>query len=227
MIQINLLPEELRRNTRTSPKALALLFIVSVVSFGSAGFTGFLWFNVKADREARVQIAQDQLDGLTPRAKYADNLSKEKAEFDKRNKTITEIASSRVVWTKKLDRLSEIVNRDVTQGRHKVWMSSVDVDTGSDTKAGQVKVEGFSAGKNIDNYTNFHDDLKNDPVFKEGFAEYTAPSAKVEDPEAGVEPPEKTEFKFDVKMTPKDPKKKTAGKAPAKPATTATKPSGS
>jgi Tfp pilus assembly protein PilN len=225
MIQINLLPDELRRSTRTSPKALALLFVVSVLSFGSAGFLGFLWFNVKADREARVQIAQDQLDALAPRAKYADQLAKEKSEFDKRNKTITEIAASRIVWTKKLDRLSEIVNRDVTQARHKVWLSNVDVDTGSDTKAGAVKIEGFSTGKNIDNYTNFHDDLKSDPVFKEGFAEYTAPSGRVDEPEDGVEPPEKTEFKFDVKMQSKDGKKKPGKQAP-KPAA-APKPSGS
>jgi Tfp pilus assembly protein PilN len=225
MIQINLLPDELRRSTRTSPKALALLFIVSVISFGSAGFCGFLWFNVKADKEARVQIAQDQLDALAPRAKYADQLSKEKSEFDKRNRTINDIAASRIVWTKKLDRLSEIVNRDVTQGRHKVWLSSLDVDTGSDTRPGAVKVEGYSTGKNIDNYTNFHDDLKSDPVFKEGFAEYTAPSGRVDEPEDGVEPPEKTEFKFDVKMQSKDPKK--AKKPAPKPAATADKPSGS
>jgi Tfp pilus assembly protein PilN len=226
MIQINLLPDELRRSTRTSPKALALLFVVSVLSFGSAGFCGFLWFNVKADREARVQIAQDQLDALAPRAKYADQLSKEKSEFDKRNKTINDISASRIVWTKKLDRLSEIVNRDVTQGRHRVWLNSLDIDTGSDTKAGAVKVEGYSAGKNIDNYTNFHDDLKSDPVFKEGFGEYTAPSGRVDEPEDGVEPPEKTEFKFDVKMQSKDPKKK-SGKPAPKPAAAADKPSGS
>src|SRR5689334_18350300 len=110
MISINLLPDELRRNSKTSPKALALLFVFSVVSFGSSGFGRFLWFNVKSDREARVNIAQEQLDGYMPRAKYADLLAKEKSEFDKRNKAIGEIAASRVIWTKKLDRLSEVVN---------------------------------------------------------------------------------------------------------------------
>lgn len=215
MIQINLLPDELRRNTRTSPKALALLFIASVVAFGSAGACGFLWFNVKSDREARVQIAQDQLDGLMPRAKYAEQLAKEKAEFDKRNKTINEIAASRVVWTRKLDRLCEVVNRDMTQGRHKVWLAALDVDTGSDNKAGFIKLEGLGAGPNIDNYTNFHDDLKSDPVFREGFSEFSAPSGKVDDPEPGFEPAEKTEFKFDVKMPVKDSKKKKAPKPPA------------
>jgi len=214
MIQINLLPEELRRNTHTSPKALALLFIASVISFGSAGVTGFLWFNMKADREARVQIAQDQLDSLMPRAKYADSLSKEKAEFDKRNNTITEIASSRIVWTKKLDRLSEVVNRDVTLARHKIWLQSVDVDSPLDTKAGVVKVEGFGVGKNLDNPTNFYDDLKTDPVFNAGLAEFTAPTQKVDDKEIGVIPPEKTEFGFSAKMPAKDIKAKKHTAAP-------------
>jgi Tfp pilus assembly protein PilN len=225
MININLLPDELRRNTRTSPKALAVLFVVSVVTFGSAGFTGFLWFNVKSDREARVQIAQEQLDGFMPRARYADGLAKEKSEFDKRNKTIGEIASSRIVWTRKLDRLSEVVNKDVTQGRHKVWLTSADVDTGSDSKAGQIRFAGFGAGKNIDNYANFYDDLKNDPVFAAGFAEFTAPNGKVEEGDVGVEPPEKVEFRFEVKMQAKDTKKKTPAKAAVKSA--ADKPAGS
>ncbi len=225
MISINLLPDELRRNSRTSPKALAVLFVVSVVSFGSAGFCGFLWFNVKSDREARVNIAQEQLDGYTPRAKYADLLSKEKSEFDKRNKTIGEIAASRIVWTRKCDRLSEVVNKDVTQGRHKVWLTSIDVNTGSDTKAGNIRISGYGAGKNIDNYANFYDDLKNDPVFSAGFSEFTAPSGKVDEGDTNVEPPEKVEFKFEVNMPSKDTKKKSPAKAAAKPATD--KPAGS
>ncbi len=223
MIAINLLPDELRRNSRTSPKALVLLFVVSVVSFGSVGFTGFLWFNVKSDREARVNIAQEQLDGLMPRAKYADLLAKEKSEFDKRNKAIGEIASSRIVWTRKLDRLSEVVNKDVTQARHKVWLTSTDIDTGSDSKAGSIRISGYGAGKNLDNYANFYSDLKSDPVFSAGFAEFTAPSGKVDEGDTGVEPPEKVEFKFEVKMPSKDTKKKAPPKAEAQPA----KPAGS
>ena len=200
MISINLLPAELRRNSKTSPKALALLFVVSVVSFGSAGFCGFLWFNVKSDREARVNIAQEQLDGFMPRAKYADLLAKEKSEFDKRNKAIGEIAASRINWTRKLDRLSEVVNKDVTQARHKVWLTGCDIDTGSDTKAGGIKLAGYGVGKSIENYANFYDDLKSDPVFSAGFAEFTAPNGKVDEGDTGVEPPEKVEFKFEVKM---------------------------
>src|SRR5262249_59372853 len=95
----------------------------------------------------RVKIAQEQLDGLMPRAKYADLLAKEKSELDKRNKTIGEIAASRIVWTRKLDRLSEVVNKDVTTARHKVWLTSADIDTGSDTKARPIRFSGFGPGK--------------------------------------------------------------------------------
>ena len=68
MIQINLLPDEMRRASRTSPKALVLLFVASVLCFGALGTTGFLWFNVRADKRARMAITQEQLDNLMPRA---------------------------------------------------------------------------------------------------------------------------------------------------------------
>jgi len=215
MIQINLLPEEMRRSTRTSPKTLGLLFVATVLCFGGVGTTGFLWFNVRADKQARVDISQEQLDNMMPRAKYADQLDKEKTEFEKRNKTIGEIASSRIVWTRKLDRLSEIVSRDATQQRHRVWLSSLDVNAVTDSQNAGVKIAGYSAGDDLEGVSNFHEDLRTDPVFKEGFVTFTPPDQKVQEAEEGFEPPKKTEFKFEAKLPVKEKKKGPPRKAPA------------
>lgn len=214
MIRINLLPEEFRRSKRAGPKALALLLAASLLSFGALGGTGFLWFNVLAEKKARVEIAQEQLENLTPRKRYADALAKEKAEFEKRNKTIGEIAASRIAWTRKLDRMSEIVNRDVTTQRHRVWLSSLEIDSRPDSTQAGMKLKGFSAGPDIESFSNFHEDLSKDDVFGAGFESFTSPSSKREDPQEGVEPPDMWSFSFDAKLPHKDVKKK----APKKPA---------
>jgi Tfp pilus assembly protein PilN len=215
MIQINLLPEEMRRASRTSPKALGLLVVASVLAFGAVGTTGFLWFNVRADKRARMAITQEQLDNLTPRAQYADKLKKEKEEFEKRNKTIGEIAASRIVWSRKLDRLADVVGRDATQSRHRVWLDSLDVDAKSD-QTPHLKLKGFSAGPDVEGVANFHDDLKADPVFREGFVDFGTPSTKQDDPDDGLEPPAKRSFDFELKLPGKDKKKtKAVHKTPA------------
>jgi Tfp pilus assembly protein PilN len=218
MIQINLLPDEMRRSTRTSPRTLALLFVTTVLCFGAVGTTGFLWFNVRADKQARVDILQEQLENMMPRARYADSLDKEKSEFEKRNKTIREIAASRIVWTRKLDRLSEIVSRDASQTRHKVWLESLQVNASPDAANAGVKFEGFSVGDDIESVSNFHEDLRTDPVFAEGFVAFTPPESKVsEDEEKDVEPAKKMEFKFEAKLPVKDKKKPPVRRAAAPP----------
>lgn len=218
MIQINLLPDELRRSTRTSPRTLALLFVATVLCFGGVGTTGFLWFNVRADKQARVDISQEQLENMMPRARYADALDKEKSEFEKRNKTIGEIATSRIVWTRKLDRLSEIVSRDATQQRHRVWLNLLDIDARTDTQNAGVGVKGYSVGADLEGVSNFHEDLTKDPTFSEGFVSSTPPSSSVEDPDKDLEPAVKRAFKFDVKLPSKDKKKPPQRKPAAPPA---------
>lgn len=222
MIQINLLPDELRRAKSSSPKALVLVFAASVLCFGGLGTAGFLWFNVRADKQGRVDIAQEQLDNLTPRAKYAETLAKEKADFEKRNKTIGEIATSRIVWTRKLDRLGEIVARDTTQRSHRVWLQSIDVDSRTESNNAGVELKGSSAGPDLDGVSNFHEDLKNDPVFSEGFVAYTSPQSKLGDEDDEFEPPVKRDFEFAVKLPAKEKKK-----APPRKPAPAAKPAGS
>ena len=105
-----------------------------------------MFFRVRADAVNRVEIAQEELNNLAPQASYADNLETEKAEFAKRSKTIQEIAGSRMLWSRKMDRLSAIVNQDVTTGRHQVWLGQIKVDSrvGSRT-AGGIELKGMSA----------------------------------------------------------------------------------
>ncbi len=200
MIQINLLPEELRRVGSVPPKTLALLGAASVLGFGSLCTLAFLFFNVRADAANRVEIAQEQLDNLSPQAMYADALEKEKADFERRSDTIQQIASSRILWTRKLDRLSAIVNQDLSTGRHQAWLDQVDITSGRAGRAGSIKLKGFSATANIENVSNFHEDLSTDSVFAEGVESFTAPNSKRGEMEEELDPSQKMEFSFEVKL---------------------------
>lgn len=208
MININLLPDEFRRSQRSSPRTVLLLLAASILAFGSLGTIGYLYFTVRASKQSDVDIDTERLANLRPQAEYSDRLTKEKQEFEKRNKTIREIASSRVLWTEKMDRFSEIINRDITTGRHQVWMSSLDIDSKPDSRTPGIKLKGYSAGSAIEKVSNFHEDLKNDSVFASSFVGMTAPKSKLENPEAGFDPPEKISFEFEMQLPVEDPKKK-------------------
>lgn len=214
MIQINLIPEEFKRSSTLPARSLLVLAIASLLGFGSVGALGYLFFNVRAEAANRVEIAQEQLSHLSAREKYADDLDRERAEFEKRHKTIQEIAGSRILWTKKMDRLSTVINTDRTSGRHQVWLSSLDVDARASSKAGGMGLKGHSATANLEAVSNFHEDLQSDPVFAQGFVLFTAPSSRLGDRNDEVDPPDQMDFTFDVKL----PVKETKKAAPAKPA---------
>ena len=207
MIQINLLPDEYKRATTVPPKSLAVLGVVSLLGFGSLGALGYLFFTMRSEASSRVEIAQEQLNNLRPRSQYADALEKEKADFEKRNSTISEIAASRILWTKKLDRLSAIVNEDRSTGRHMVWLEQLDIDSRVDTAAGGVKLRGHSATANVENVSNFHEDLQADPVFAEGFETFTAPGSKRGELSEDLEPAEQMDFDFQVLLPAKKKKR--------------------
>lgn len=206
MININLLPEEFHRSQRTSPKLLGALLLGSILAFGSAATVAYLFFTVRADKLNRIEIANEHLANLRPQAQYSDKLEGERTEFETRNQTIQEIAESRVLWTGKCDRLSEIVNRDVSTGRHMVWLESLKIEAKPGSRAPGVNIKGFSAGSSIENVANFHEDLQLDESFARGFEGFTAPKSKLNDPDEGFEPADKYQFDFKVTLPSKDPR---------------------
>ncbi len=216
MIQINLLPDEFRRSQRTSAATLSVILIATFFGFGSLSVTGYLYLNVRAEAHSRVSILKEQLDNMTPQVRYAESLDSEKGEFEKRNKTIQEIAKSRTLWSEKLDRFAEIVNRDVMSPRHQVWFDGIDIECGLEAKDPHMDLDGFSAGEEFKLVSNFHEDLSRDAVFAKGFTEFTAPTQTLQDPEEGIDPPHKVAFDFGIKLPYEDPKKKKKAEAAKK-----------
>ena len=173
MIRINLLPEEYRRADRTSPKVFAAMIAAVVLSCSVFGWFGLIYFGDLRALEKKHEAVTNTLTTETKRAAYYDQLVKEEKEFSKRSDTIQSIASSRLLWTKILEELIDVVNNNTD--RHVAWFTSLDIKEGS--KSGpSVNMPGMVQGSKITSVANFHEDLEKTEFFKD-VREVSAPSA--------------------------------------------------
>jgi len=175
MIRINLLPEEYRRADRTSPKVFGAMIAAVVLTCSVFGWFGLIYFGELRDFEKRHETVSSTLATESKRAAYYDQLVKEEKEFSKRANTIVTIASSRLLWTKLLEELIDVVNNNTD--RHVCWFTSLDIKEGTPSKQGpSVNMPGMVQGSKITMVANFHEDLEKTEFFKD-VKEVTAPSA--------------------------------------------------
>lgn len=159
MIRINLLPDQFRRSERTSTKIFATM-LVAVISVCSAfGWLGLTYFGDLGELENRHRELEDQLASLKDRCAYCDALEAEKAEYEKRSSTITEIGQSRMHWTEVLDQIFDTVNNDGNTDRHMTWFKSIQVQKGDAGRGPSISLPGAVQGREIKRVSDFYDDV--------------------------------------------------------------------
>lgn len=167
MIRINLLPEDYRRAERTSPKVFATVLASVIAVCCSLGWFGYVYFGELGRLEVQHQSVAEKLTSLNEQVVYFDRLSKEKADFAQREKTIRGISKSRVLYTKVLDQLIDTVNNDGDTERHMGWFRSMTVKDGRSNKEGpSVAMPGWVQGADVKRLGDFHDDLEATPFFR-------------------------------------------------------------
>lgn len=164
MIQINLLPEEYRRKARTPIRLM--LAVLAVVTINGTLLAYWTWvaFGVAAEIETERSVAQLEMDGLTPQVNYHNALETESKVYNARERTLNEITKGRVLWTKKLDQLIDVVHMGREEGRHFVWFDDLSVDQRADQRSGTfgtLKASGHSGSAKWDQVANFLDDVEN------------------------------------------------------------------
>jgi len=201
MIQINLLPSDFRRRERLSIKVWGTLLATVVVVCCSLGYFGHVYLNEFKTIEGERVGREDRLKNLEPQAKYDDDLVAEAKEYKKRAKTIQDIATSRVLWTRLVDQFIDIVNNEGETERHNVWFRDLAIkgDKGGPTWS----LSAFSQSKSFTRQANFLDDIKNHPEF---FADFranrlTRPGGKVVKHD-GKHPPHAVQFRLNMTMKP-------------------------
>ncbi len=173
MIRINLLPEQYRAE-RTSPKVFGAMLVAVVLTCSVFGWFGLIYFGELRELEKQHEAVRNTLATEANRAMHYDRLVADEKEFSKRSKTIQTIASSRLLWTKILDEIFEMVNNNTD--RHVAWFSNLDIKGGSARGGPSVNMPGLVQGSKITMVANFHDDLEQTEFFRD-VKEVSAPSA--------------------------------------------------
>ncbi|MGE0142943.1 MAG: PilN domain-containing protein [Planctomycetota bacterium] len=199
MIRINLLPEGMRRAERASMKVFAATMLAVLVSCCTLGWFGYMYFGEleEAERE-RTRIAE-QLASLKDRVAYHDALVKEQKDFEHRKQTIQEIGKSRVLWTKILDELVDVVNNDGDIDRHRTWFRSLQIRDGKGAKDGPaLSMPGWVQGDSVSRVADFHDDVQRAPFYNNVKKKSVPNSKKQEDPTR--KPAESLYFNLDLEF---------------------------
>lgn len=167
MIRINLLPEDLRRAERTSPKVFAATVLSVIVCCCALGWFGYIYFGELQELELEHARTQEQIGSLKERVAYHDALQTEQKDFEQRKQTIQEIGKSRVLWTKIIDEMIDVVNNDNDVDRHRAWFRSMTVKDGKNAKEGpSVSLPGWVQGDAYRAVADFHEDVARAPFAK-------------------------------------------------------------
>ena len=137
MIRINLLPEEYRRKARTPIKVMLALAGGVAVNATLLAWWCWLHFGVAAEVESDRSVLQMELDGLTPLVAYHEALQAENKFHASREETLAQITKERVLWTKVLDELIDIVHLGGEGVRHYIWFDDLTVKQEEGKPAGR------------------------------------------------------------------------------------------
>ena len=179
MIRINLLPEEYRRSSRTSPKVFAAILVSVMIVCGMFGWFGYIYFGDLGVLQVARAEDEELLASRNKRVQYYKALVTEKSDYTERAQTITEIAQSRVLWTEVLDQLIDTVNNDGDIDRHMAWFKSMTVKDGGAKSGAKVSLPAYVQGNDVRRLADFHEDLEQTPFFR-WVAAKSLPSGQVQ-----------------------------------------------
>jgi Tfp pilus assembly protein PilN len=178
MLKINLLPNEYKQAEKTPAGSYLIVAACTFLAVSSVCCVAFLYFGVLKSAETMRDIAKEQYENLLPMAKYADDLDAEKKEYIKRSEVIKDIERTRILWTKKIDQLMEVINNQGDTKRHWVWLKDLKVRM-TGTRDPGLELKGFEVGDQYEQLSSFNEDLKNHDLFKDDFYAISNPTGAI------------------------------------------------
>jgi len=221
MIEINLLPDDLRKTEGLPVRRIGALAGGAVVVSAALMLVLSIHFGMLQTAQAELTSAENRLAALSPDVRYADALKNEKAEYTRRSETIQQISDSRVLWTKKVDQLFDVIDYGEKADRHFVWLTELKVTAprpnikGQTQDGGELDIRGFSATEVLQKYSDFHEDLKQSEFFSD-FNYIDDPAGKVVDFPEDVRPQKAWDFQLKMRLNPPGQNEGGAKKAPVK-----------
>jgi len=184
MIKVNLLPPEYRKSDGPPIARVAALVVGALVTASAFGVWCWMHFSVLADAEAQRAEKEEELAQVRALAERSDALLREFQEYQRRRETIEKIGASRVLWSRKLDELSDLIHNKGDAKTFQVWLNSIRTtgQRGAESPVG-LNITGVSGGAEYSKLSDFNRAIKETKEFFEDFVR--------------VDPPEGTQRKFD------------------------------
>lgn len=206
MILINLLPAEYRQKRRTPLKYMGAVAASVAVNACLLAWWGWTAFGAAAEVKSELALFQDTAEGLEPQVVYHKALEAESGLFRSREETLTQITTSRVSWTEKVDQLVELINRGGEE-KYLVWLDDLTVDQKQQRKgsAGQLRASGNSGSENFAHVANFLEDVE-ESDFARDFGKPKAPEGSETKVDENLSPA--TVWGFDLELALKSPEER-------------------
>ncbi len=166
MIQVNLLPPEYRKVEGTPVARFVALTLGVFLTATAMSVWGYVHFGMLAEVQDRRSQKDEELVSLQALATRSQALQTEFKEYQRRRQTIEDVGSSRILWSRKLDQLADLLHNKGNTDRHLVWLGSI--RTEGSRKAGSpgaLKIAGWSGGEELARLSDFNKDLRQDDEF--------------------------------------------------------------
>jgi hypothetical protein len=208
MITINLLPDEFRKRAQTPMRMVAAVGLAVALNASLFAWWSYLRFGVLANVETSRSVLQLDMDGLKPQVTYHESLQKEITTRSGREKTLAEITSNRVLWTKVVDELCDVVHAGREGIEHYVWFDDIQVkmeDAGAGRRKssyGSLKASGHSGSTEYEQVANFLEDIE-DPTLSSLMTPLSKPGdleAKENEPEEDLVPAVNWSFPLQLEL---------------------------
>jgi len=207
MITINLLPDEYRRRAKSPIGMIAAIAAAVLINASLIAYYGYLEFGTSANIETTRSVLQLDLDGLKPQVAYHEKLEKEIKTRSAREMTLSEITRNRVLWTKTLDEVLDIVHAGREGIEHFIWFEDIDVKMaggGGNGRGGfgEMKASGHSGSDQYDQVANFLGDIEDRQLSSlwQIFDKPEAPEARINDPDPDLIPSVNWAFPLKIEL---------------------------
>ena len=147
MIEVNLLPAELRRVERTPLPRLLTILVGTILAMTTAAFAVVVNMRKVPDLRQTDSALVVEINGLKRQEKEYQQLVGCIEEFKDRKSAIAEIWRKRVEWAEKLSQLCDLTPRNVGLKEIKLQETrGVRATTGKETPGGTLVLDSISAG---------------------------------------------------------------------------------
>ncbi len=168
MIRVNLLPKEYRKAESTPLKQFfATMGAVVVVALAVVAWA-FIHLGKLGPKEQDLKAIEDDVRTQAAKVKDSKDLAGWLQEYKTQYEKIDKVAMTRVLWSRKIDEIWEVVVNPTPATKYDVWFKSLSGRVADTAKAGgEVQFSGSSAGPQVYRLSDFHEAVTTSDFFKD------------------------------------------------------------